>query len=146
MAAEPTDLMVIEEDRRRKHGLERLEALYWGGVITWAGLVFWSDSLGYLPQVGGAGAWSWVFLGAGLYALFQAYLRLGSPDYPNPGTEDYVWAGVWTILGLKTFPGFDVGWPLILVAVGVAVLGKALRRGPPHVGSAPAGSTGAQAE
>ena len=146
MAAEPSDAVVTEEDRQRKQALDHLEALYWGGVITWAGVVFWIDSLGYLPQVDRAGAWSWIFLGAGLYALFQARFRLRSPEYPNPTTVDYVWAGAWTLLGLEGFPGFDIAWPLVLVAVGAAVLGRALRQGPPHVGPAPAGKTRVQGE
>ena len=146
MATEAGDVMVTEEDGHRKQALDHLEALYWGGVITWAGLVFWTDGVGYLPQVGGAGAWSWVFLGAGLYALFQAYFRLGSPDYPNPEAADYVWAGFWTLLGLEGFRGFDVAWSLILVAVGVAVLGKALRQGPPPVGCVRAERTRGEAD
>ena len=105
-----------------------LEAIYWGGVIIWAGLVFGADSLGILPQVGGASAWSWVFLGAGLYALLGALFRITSPDYPNPTTWDWVWAGILIILGLGGFFSFNIAWPFLLVLVGVAILGKALLR------------------
>ena len=115
-------------------------------MITWAGLVFWTDSVGHLPQVDETGAWGWVFLGAGLCALCPAYFRLGSQNYPNPEAADYVWAGFWTLLGLDAFPGFDVAWPLILVAVGVAFLGKALRQGPPPMGCARAETTRGQAQ
>ena len=132
MAAEPANVAVNEEDGRHSEAYNHLEDLYWGGVITWAGLVFWADSLDYLPRVGGAGAWSWLFLWAGIYALFMVYFRLGSRDYPNPKTEDYVWAGGWTVLGLKGFAALDIVWPVVLVAIGVAILGKALLQGPPH--------------
>lgn len=132
MAAEPADVAVTDEDGPYKKAYDYLEALYWGGLITWAGVVFWVDRLDHLPQVGWAGAWSWIFLAAGLYAFFLVRVRLSTPDYPNPKTEDYVWAGVWTILGLKGFIAFDIAWPLVLVGIGVAVLGKALLEGPPR--------------
>lgn len=34
------------------------EAIYWGGVLVWAGLVFLVDSLGNLPQVDEADVWT----------------------------------------------------------------------------------------
>jgi hypothetical protein len=91
MTTEQMDDTTIEEEKSQKEALRHLDAFYWGGVIVWAGLVFGADSLGYLPQIGGAEAWSWIFLGAGLYALAMALVRVTSPDYPNPTTGDYVW-------------------------------------------------------
>lgn len=118
----------MSTEQEGKEAGRQLEAIYWGGVIIWAGLVFGADSLGYLPQVGGADAWSWVFLGAGLYAVLMAVWRVSSPDYPNPTTWDYVWAVALIILGLGGFFSFNIAWPLILVLVGVAILGKTLLR------------------
>ena len=126
MNAEQMNDLSTEQEGKEAEG--HLEAIYWGGVIIWAGLVFGADSLGILPQVGGADAWSWVFLGAGMYALLGAFFRMTSLDYPNPGTWDWVWAGILIILGLSGFFSFDIAWPLILVLVGVAILGKALLR------------------
>jgi hypothetical protein len=105
-----------------------LEAVYWGGVLIWAGLVFGVDSLGYLPQIGGADAWSWVFIGAGAYALVGALLRAAGPDYLPPTTWDYVWAGILLILGLSGFTGLEIGFSLILLLIGVALLASALVR------------------
>ena len=118
----------LNTEQEGKEAGRHLDALYWGGVIIWAGLVFGADSLGYLPEIGGADAWSWVFLGAGLYALLGAFFRITSPDYPNPSTSDWVWAGILIILGLSGFFSFDIAWPLILVLVGVAILAKTLLR------------------
>ena len=128
MTTKQMDDMTTEHEKSQKEALRHLEAFYWGGVIVWAGLVFGADSLGYLPQIGGAEAWSWVFLGAGLYALAMALVRVTSPDYPNPTTWDYVWAGIFLILGLGGFFSFNIAWPLILVLVGVAILGKTFLR------------------
>jgi hypothetical protein len=105
-----------------------LEAIYWGGVIIWAGLIFGADTLGYLPEIGGGDAWSWIFLGAGLYSLLMALWRVASPDYSNPTSSDYVWAGVLIILGLGGFFNFSIPWWVFLVLIGLGILGKALWR------------------
>ena len=118
--------ITIEQEESQQAALRHLEAFYWGGVIVWAGLVFGADSLGYLPQIGRASAWSWIFLGAGLYALLLTIFRQNSLDYPPPTTWDYVWAGVLMIFGLGGFFSFNIAWPLILVLIGAAILGKTL--------------------
>ena len=66
--------------------------------------------------------------GAGLYAFLLAVIRVTSSDYPNPTTWDYVWAGIFLILGLGGFFSFNIAWPLILVLIGVAILGKTVMR------------------
>ena len=120
--------MTTEQEESQKEALRHLEAFYWGGLIIWLGLVFGADSLGYLPEIGGASVWSWVFLGAGLFALLLAFFRVSSPDYPNPTTSDYVWAGIFLILGLAGFFSFSIPWWLILLLVGLAIVGRALWR------------------
>ena len=119
-----TEQKMMNQKEERRH----LEAIYWGGVLIWAGLVFGLESLGYLPQIGKADAWSWVFFGAGLYALLGALVRVASPHYPNPTTWDYLWAAFLLIIGLGGATALEITWPLILVLVGVVLLGSMLLR------------------
>jgi hypothetical protein len=105
---------------------KKLDAYYWGGVLLWAGLVFGAESLGFLPQIGSADAWSWVFLGAGLYGLAGSIFRRASDNYSNPSTWDWAWGGIFTILGLGGFTTVNISWPLIIILVGVVILGNAL--------------------
>jgi hypothetical protein len=105
---------------------KRIEGIYWAVVFMWAGLVFGGDSLGMLPQAGGATAWSWVFAGAGLLALVGDIIRVSSPDWPNPTTWDYIWAAVLLIIGLGGFVNVDIAFPIILIVVGIAFLGNLL--------------------
>ena len=107
---------------------KRLEAIWWAGVFIWAGLVFGADSLGLLPQIGGADAWSWVFAGAGLSALVGDLWRVASPDQPNPTAWDYTWGGILLIIGLGGFFNLEIGFPLILILIGVVILGSMLLR------------------
>jgi len=115
--------MIQKEERRL------LDALYWGGVLIWAGLVFGADSLGYLPQIGQADAWSWIFFGAGLYGLLGAVLRMALPGYSNPTAWDYIWSLILLIIGVNGFVGgVDIALPLILFLVGVIWVGSTLLR------------------
>ena len=92
-----------ESVRRR-----RMDAIYWGIVLVWAGLVFFADSQGLLPQIGTASAWSWIFVGAGLVALAGTLWRAVSESWPSPSIWDYVWAAILLIVGLAGFLGMGL--------------------------------------
>lgn len=117
-----TELEMTSQKEQRK----RLEAIWWAGSLIWAGLVFGADSLGLLPQIGGADAWSWVFAGAGLYGLLGDLWRVASPDQPDPTAWDYVWSGILLILSLGGFFNLEIAFPLILLLIGVVILGSVL--------------------
>ena len=104
----------------------RLEAIWWAGALIWAGLVFAADSLGLLPQIGEADAWSWVFFGAGLYGVLGNLYRVASHNSPNPTAWDYIWSGGLLIIGLAGMSPVDVFWPLIFVLIGVVILAETL--------------------
>lgn len=112
-----------EHERRR-----RLHAIYWACVLIWAGLVFAADSVGWLPRVGKAGPWNWLFFGAGLLALLGALWRGASPAYARPRVGNYIWAGVLMIIGLSGVITLKITWPLILLLVGLALLALNLFR------------------
>ncbi len=57
-----------------------------------------------------------------------AIFRAVSPDYLPPTTWDYIWAGILLILGLSGLTALEIGFPLILLLVGVVILGGALLR------------------
>lgn len=106
----------------------RLETIWWAGALIWAGLVFAADSLGLLPQIGESDAWTWVFLGAGLYGLLGSLYRVTNQDSPNPTAWDYIWSGGLFIIGLAGMSPVDIFWPLALVVIGVAILFNTLLR------------------
>ena len=107
---------------------KRLEAIWWAGALIWAGLVFAADGLGLLPQIGESDAWTWVFLGAGLYGVLGNLYRIANSDSPNPIAWDYIWAGGLFMIGLAGMSPVDIFWPLILVLVGVVILAETLFR------------------
>ena len=118
--------MFIEEVSTWFEKRANAEALYWAGVLIWAGLVFGANSLGLLPHVGNAGVWSWVFLGAGLYGtLMNIYSSAMSSSVTT--AWDYIWSGFWLVLGLSGFVAMDIFWPVALILVGAATLINAFR-------------------
>ena len=104
------------------------EAIFWGGVLLWAGMIFGADYFEFLPQIGEAGAWSWIFLGVGIYGLLLGVIRLASHTYPNPTTWDWIWAIVFIVIGAAGFLAINIPWWLILILIGVVILGSALIR------------------
>ena len=120
--ATQTDLTGDKKERKY------LDAIFWGGILLWAGLIFGAETLGLLPQIGNTSAWSWIFLGAGVYGLVMSIVRLVSENFSNPTTWDWVWSVIFFIIGAAGFIAFDIPWWLILILIGVAILGNALFR------------------
>ncbi|MBW1848632.1 MAG: hypothetical protein JRJ27_16175 [Deltaproteobacteria bacterium] len=116
------------EIKKKSNERKRVEAVYWAGVLIWAGLVFGVEKLGYLPQMGRADAWTWIFLGAGLYSLVGAVYRYSSEDFTNPPTFDYIWGGILLIIGLNGLTPIKIAWPLVLIFVGTVLLIGTLKK------------------
>lgn len=115
--------MDADIEKKRKY----LDSLFWGAAILWAGLVFGADRLGVLPQIGDADEWSWILLGMGVYALLGGIWRMNSETYPDPTNWDWIWAGIFLILGIGGFATIDISWPLILILIGGIMLVNTIR-------------------
>lgn len=111
----------------QKETKKYMDAIFWGGILLWAGLIFGADTMGYLPSIGTASEWSWIFLGAGVYGLLLGIIRLASDRFTNPATWDWVWAVIFLIIGLAGFMAISVPWWLILIVIGCVILVGALR-------------------
>lgn len=120
--------MTNEQAIKSEAAPPRLDTYFWATVLIWAGLVFGADSLGYLPRIGEAVAWSWVFLGAGVVGLLLSLYSMNSPNYASPTTWDWVWAFVFLVIGAAGFLSISVPWWLILIVIGFVILFSALRR------------------
>jgi hypothetical protein len=118
----------VEQKYGERRERRRLEGLWWAVVLIWAGLVFGADSMGLVPQIGDADAWSWIFVGAGTFGMLGSLYRLTSTSVPNPTTWDWVWASFCLIIGLGDFTTLNISWPLILILVGGVILVNVLWR------------------
>ncbi len=121
------EALKAEETRTAEHKeRKRLEAFWWAGALIWAGLLFAADSLGLLPQIGESDAWTWVFLGAGLFGMLGNLYRVANPNSPNPTAWDTIWAGGLLIIGLAGMSPVDIFWPIVLILVGVIIFAETL--------------------
>jgi hypothetical protein len=119
--------MTVEQRISRWEERRGYETLWWAGTLIWAGVVFGADGLGWLPQIGQANAWTWVFLGAGLYGLVGTLYRQISVDALKPRTWDYVWSALLLIVALGGVAGVNAFWPAVLILAGVAYLVSIVR-------------------
>ena len=87
MTTEQKQEMTIEEKKKREER-QHIDAIYWSGVLIWAGLIFGIEAADKLPEIGKATGWSWVFFGAGVYSVLMNLWRSSSPDYTDPTTGD----------------------------------------------------------
>lgn len=124
--AEVNDLKFKETWRARREQRRKSEAIYWGGVLLWAGLVFAAEALGVLPQIGESDVWSWVFFGAGLYGLLLLVASLVLTNNSRPTAWDTIWSGGLLAIGLGGMTPADIFWPFVLIVAGLVIFGQVL--------------------
>jgi len=103
-------------------GGDALGPLVWGLIIILAGLVFAAANLGMYPWLTWENAWSYIFLGAGLLFLLEILLRILMPTYRRPVRGRIILAFVALAIGLGGLVGWELTWPLVIIAVGLAII------------------------
>lgn len=117
---------------------DALSSVIWAAILIWAGLVFlafntgWADQFlsssffaRYLPEgmeMFEPGVWSVIALGAGLILLAEVIIRLLVPNFRRHIGGSLITAAVFIGIGLGNFFGWDLIWPIVLIAVGISVL------------------------
>lgn len=102
--------------------LPRLDNYFWALALILAGVFFGADSIGFLPQIGSASAWSWLFAGAGIVGLGLSFYATSSNEFSNPTTWDWIFGALLFAVGLGGFLGVDIAIPIVLIVLGVAAL------------------------
>jgi len=120
--------MSTEQDTFQRQEGNKLNSIFWGGSLLWAGLVFGLESFGKLPQFGEASSWSWIFLGMGVYGLLLNTIRLFSLSLSNASAWDWVWGVIFLGIGAAGFAAVNIPWWMFLILIGVAILGNTFIR------------------
>jgi hypothetical protein len=129
-----------EKSEEEKYRRDPLGAIIWAFILIWIGVVWLADNLGYLDQIRsalavespawleriGLGAWPLVFIGAGVILLFEVLIRLVVPAYRRSVTGTIILAVVFIGIGLGNLTNWSLIWPLILIAIGVSIVFRAL--------------------
>lgn len=91
-------------------------------IIIWLGVTM---LLANLDLFGWEDWWAWFLLGMGAIFILEVLIRLAVPDYRRPVGGKIIAGVVLLLIGASgSFLPFDIGqlWPLIPIAVGVAIL------------------------
>lgn len=126
-----------EEEKEEKSWDEKwrrdpLGMAVWPLILIWAGLVLLAQNLGLLAEVRmpeGLGPLQWwaVFLaGAGVILLLDVLVRLAVPAYRRPVGGTLILGVILLAIGLGQVLGKVVLWPLVLVAIGLFLIVRAL--------------------
>ncbi len=130
-----------EEKEEKHHEKEEkgrndpLSTIVWGLIVIWAGLVLLADNLGMLATLQFADtafpgfrflarleAWALIFLGAGVLVLGEAAIRYIVPSYRRGAVGSVILGFVFIGIGLGSWIGWSVVWPLVLIGIGVVIL------------------------
>jgi hypothetical protein len=112
-------------------GGDALGPLVWGLIIILTGLVLAAANLGMYPWLTWENAWSYIFLGAGLLFLLEIVLRMLMPTYRRPIRGRIILAFVALAIGLGGLVGWELTWPFVIIAVGLAIIVGVLIRPKP---------------
>ena len=103
-------------------GGDALGPIIWGLIIIFAGLAFAAVNLGMYPWLTWENVWSVIFIGAGLLFVLEVIIRILVPTYRRPIRGRIILAFVALAIGLGGLIGWEVTWPLIIIAVGLAIV------------------------
>jgi len=125
-------------EKEEKGRSDPLSTIVWGAIIIWAGVVLLAENLGYLSALGLRGdavpgpfpfrisTWGLIFLGAGVIILGEVAARLILPSYRRHVIGSIILAFVFIGIGLGNLVNWGVIWALILIALGVVILLRAM--------------------
>lgn len=93
-------------------------AITGGLILIWLGVVFFLSQNNYISS---SNWWAYFLIGIGAILILQGLLRFGMSRRPFVGS--FIGGVVLLIIGFSAVQGFTADlWPLILVAIGAAVL------------------------
>ena len=127
-----------QHEKEEKGRGDPLSTIVWGAIIIWAGVVLLADNLGFLSGLGVRGdtipgilpfhisTWGFIFLGAGVIILGEVAARLLLPSYRRHVAGSIILAIVFIGIGLGNLVNWGVIWALILIALGVVILLRAM--------------------
>ena len=124
---------------------DTLSTITWAAILIWAGVAFLAVNQGWLERLNlpqplfhnllprplemfDPGVWSLIALGAGVIILLEVVVRLLVPAFRRHIGGSLIVAAVFIGIGLGNWFGWNIIWPLILIAVGVVVLIGGLTR------------------
>jgi hypothetical protein len=106
------------EKNEKGRGGDITGAITGGLILIWLGVTFFLQSNGYIAS---GNWWAYFLMGIGAILILQGLMRFAMSRRPFVGS--FIGGVVLILIGFAFVQGFSANlWPLILVAIGVAVL------------------------
>lgn len=134
---EKSEKEVLKHDEKVEQQ-DQLSTITWSFMLIWAGAAVLAINLGWfdalldcrfctriLPEnmaMFEPSAWSIIMAGAGVILLAVALVRILMPQFHRNIGGTLLLAAVFIGVGLGNFFGWDLVWPIVLIAVGAGVL------------------------
>jgi hypothetical protein len=94
-------------------------------ILIWLGVTLFVANLGTFAWIQWENFWAWFILGIGALFILEVLIRLAVPEYRRPIGGRLIAGVILLAIGASfTFLPFDIGklWPLIPIAIGLAIL------------------------
>lgn len=94
-------------------------------ILIWLGVTLFLANLGTFAWIQWENFWAWFVLGVGAIFILEVLIRLVVPEYRRPIGGRLIAGVILLAIGASfTFLPFDIGklWPLIPIAIGLAIL------------------------
>jgi hypothetical protein len=114
-----------------KWSRDPVDTFTWALIIIWAGVAFLLVNLAKdgdtILGMDEGNVWAWIMAGAGVFVWLNIILRTVNPAYRQPLGGRIILGTILIVIGVGSAIDVDL-WPLIIVAVGVAMLLGYFRR------------------
>jgi hypothetical protein len=105
-----------------------LSAIVWAAILIWVGVALLLDNLGVLTRLEPLSTWGLIFIGAGVIVLLEVAVRLLIAEYRRPVVGTAIFGIVLLAIGLGNLTNWAIVGPIILIAIGAAILLGGFRR------------------
>ncbi len=109
----------MPEDNKKKAKQDSFSKITNGLILILLGVLFLLATLGYLSW---EKWWAYFLIGLGAIFLFEVAVRAASPEISQRFTGKLIAGIVLIIIGAAHIFGLVTWWPLILIAVGLAMI------------------------
>jgi hypothetical protein len=136
--------MSDEQERQEKEEKEEKERDEWGGekwgekwsrdplgTFTWALIIIWAGVVLLLVNLSADGEailgldsgnfWAWILTGAGVLIWLEILVRVAMPAYRQPLGGRIILGTIFIMVGASEVVDVEL-WPLVIIAIGVALL------------------------